>query len=175
MKLTEIKQKVQDLISQAVEENNRQKERLNFLFRKLDEAKELETLERLKEYENGKYLKAFLLYKSISRANYQVEHLKLTQLENTDKCLEMFEKDLEANQPKEKKSKEFQPLTDRQLLIMLGERIAKREIKSDANHDYLYVADEHFKKVITMIIETGKIKPNPVEEFFDKHNLKNNR
>src|SRR5688572_16969781 len=121
-KINNLKEKIQQLISQATEKNNHQKNLLNFLFTKLNEVKELETLEKLKEYENGKYLKAYLLYKSITRANYQPEHLKLTKLENVDKCLEMIEKDIEANQPKEKVS-EFEP-TNEQLLTLLGERIA---------------------------------------------------
>src|SRR4051794_2339054 len=142
MKLLEIKTKIQDLINQEVEKNNQQKERLNFLFAKLNEVKELETLESLKTYKNGIYLKAYLFYQSIKRANYQPEHLELTKLENVEKCLEMIEKDLTANQPKEKVPK-FEP-TNQQLLTILGERIAQNEIKSDANHDYLYVTDENF-------------------------------
>ena len=40
MKITEIKQKIQDLINQAVSANEQQKKRLNYLFGKLEEIKE---------------------------------------------------------------------------------------------------------------------------------------
>src|SRR5580765_576440 len=96
-KLNNLKDKIQTLISQATEKNNYQKTLLNFLFTKLGEVKELETLERLKDYENGRYLKAYLFYQSIKRANYQVEHLELTKLDNIEQGLEMIEKDLKAN------------------------------------------------------------------------------
>src|SRR5215216_3044433 len=106
-KINNLKTKIQDLINEAVNINNQQKTLLNFLFQKLEEVKELETLEQLKEYKNGIYLKAYLFYQSIKRANYQPEHLKLTKLDNIDKCLEVIEKDIEANQPKEKEPKEI--------------------------------------------------------------------
>jgi hypothetical protein len=43
MKTTELKQKIQELIDKAVK---RQKQRLNYLFRQLDEVRELETIDR---------------------------------------------------------------------------------------------------------------------------------
>src|SRR5688572_7430319 len=128
--ISNVKAKIQELINQAVDKNNQQKERLNFLFSKLEEVKELETLERLKEYENNRCLRAYLFYQSIKRANYQIEHLKLTKLENTDKCLEMIEKDLQLNEPKEgtlvsEAKTRAKGLSDQHLLTLLGERIAK--------------------------------------------------
>ena len=168
-KINNLKDKIQGLISQAVEKNNKQKECLNFLFDKLEEVKELETLEKLKEYENGKCLRAYLFYQSIKRANYQIEHLKLTKLDNIDKCLEMIEKDLEANEPQEKKL-EYQP-TNEQLLTLLGERIEKGEIKykGDGIFPCLCLEDEKGNETLTIDLETGKIEPDPAEEFFNKH------
>ncbi|CAI2194207.1 5577_t:CDS:1 [Funneliformis geosporum] len=130
MKLLELKTKIQDLINEAVNINNQQKTLLNFLFSKLEEVKELETLEQLKEYKNGIYLKAYLFYQSIKRANYQPEHLKLTKLDNIEKCLEVIEKDIEANQPKEQKPKEKE-LTNEQLLTLLSERIIGNEYENN--------------------------------------------
>src|SRR4051794_17005233 len=170
MKISEIKQKIQQLIDKAVNDNEAQKKLLNYLFRKLDEIKEIETMERLKEYEKGKYLKAYLLYKSIMRANYQTEHLNITNYDNSADYLKAIDSDIELLAKKEEKLPTFQP-TSEQLLIRLGEQIACGEIKSDANHDYLYVVDEHFQKIITVVIETGKIKPDPAKELLEKHGL----
>jgi hypothetical protein len=79
MKATEIKQKIQELIDKAVKNHEKQKQRLNYLFRQLDEVKELETIDRLRPFPNGnQYLNAYLMYKSIVRANYQPEHVKIT-------------------------------------------------------------------------------------------------
>ncbi|CAG8630951.1 9513_t:CDS:2 [Ambispora leptoticha] len=50
IQITKIKQKIQQLINQTTAENEAQKKLLNYLFRKLDELKEIETMERLKEY-----------------------------------------------------------------------------------------------------------------------------
>jgi hypothetical protein len=172
--INNLKEKIQQLISQATEKNNHQKNLLNFLFSKLNEVKELETLQSLREYENGKYLKAYLLYKSISRANYQPEHLKLTQLDNIDKCLEMIKKDIEANQPKEEKLN-WEELTNQQLLTILGERIAQGEIKRDKvnNIDWLFVdTNPNEPEPLRIDLDTGKIEPDPAEEFFKKHGIK---
>jgi len=127
--INEIKQKIQDLINQAVSANEQQKKRLNYLFRKLDEVKEIETLEHLKKQAGNKFLNAYLLYKSISRANYQPEHLNLTNFKKVDQYLEAIDKDIELvkqeieAEPKEPSSKK--------LLTLLGERIAAGEIKGD--------------------------------------------
>jgi hypothetical protein len=88
-KINLLKTKIQDLINEAVNINNQQKTLLNFLFQKLEEVKELETLEKLKEYENGKYLRAYLFYQSIKRANYQPEHLKLPNNMEMEKLKEL--------------------------------------------------------------------------------------
>jgi hypothetical protein len=64
-------------------------------------------------------------------------------------------------------SKEFIPnepklsnevITSQQLLKLLGKKIATGEIKSDGNRDYLYVANEHFQKLITVTIEGGQVR-----------------
>src|SRR6185312_6941173 len=127
--INEIKQKIQDLINQAVSANEQQKKRLNYLFRKLDEVKEIETLEHLKKQVGDKFLKAYLLYKSISRANYQPEHLEITNFKKVDKYLEAIDKDIElVRKEVEAKPKE---VSSEKLLTSLGERIATGEIKSD--------------------------------------------
>ena len=126
--INEIKQKIQDLINQAVSANEQQKKRLNYLFRKLDEVKEIETLEHLKKQAGDKFLKAYLLYKSISRANYQPEHLNLTNFKNVEKYLEAIDKDIELVK-QEIEAKPVEP-SSKKLLILLGERIRAGEIKS---------------------------------------------
>ncbi|CAG8808295.1 14754_t:CDS:2, partial [Racocetra persica] len=56
--LREDEAKIQQLIGKATEDNNHQKQILSFLFAKLAEVKELETIERLKNY--PKFLNAYL-------------------------------------------------------------------------------------------------------------------
>ena len=127
--INEIKQKIQDLINQAVSANEQQKKRLNYLFRKLDEVKEIETLEHLKKQVGDKFLKAYLLYKSISRANYQPEHLEITNFKKVDKYLEAIDKDVELVR-KDTEKEPVEPSSEK-LLTLLGERIATGEIKRD--------------------------------------------
>src|SRR5215211_5969603 len=93
--INDLKEKIQKLINTTNALNNEQKNRLNYLFRKLDEIKEIEILEHLRKHGRDKFLNAYLLYKSISRANYQPEHLNLTNFEKVDKYLEVIDKDIE--------------------------------------------------------------------------------
>jgi hypothetical protein len=173
MKTTEIKQKIQQLIDKTVKENEEQKKTLNFLFRKLDEIKELETIDRLRQFPDGdKFLQAYLTYKSISRANYQPEHTKLTNFweneDGQDKLLEAINADID-NSFKEEPKPGIQP-TNEQLLIMLGERIASGEIRGDKGCNSLYCIDTKGKST-TLELATGKLEPDPTEEFLKKHKL----
>ena len=129
-KIIEIKQKIQQLIDKAVNDNEAQKKLLNYLFRKLDEIKEVETMERLKEYAGGKYLKAYLLYKSIMRANYQPEHLNITNYDNSADYLKSIDSEIELLVKKEEPKANLQP-TSKQLIIMLSERMRAGEIKNN--------------------------------------------
>ena len=172
--LNNLKDKIQDLIHQEVEKNNNQKQRLNFLFSKLEEVKELETLQSLKEYKNGIYLKAYLFYQSIKRANYQPEHSELTKLENVDKCLEMIEKDIEANQPKEKATQPIplQELTDQQLLTLLAERLQRGKICLKKDGRYLFEVGPVGKPIPTkLFLDSGEIEYAQAEEFLKKHGV----
>jgi hypothetical protein len=167
-KINTLKDKIQQLISQTTEKNNQQKELLSFLFTKLNEVKELETLENLKGYKNGIYLKAYLFYQSIKRANYQPEHLKLTKLDNTDKCLEMIEKDLATNQPKEPKE-----LTDQQLLTLLAERLSLGKICLKKDKSCLFEVGKVGQPIpFKVFLDDGRIEPDPAQEFMKKHGIK---
>ncbi|CAG8548629.1 1181_t:CDS:2 [Paraglomus brasilianum] len=96
MEIKELKEKIQELIKKNDKDYKEViKRRWDFLYKKLDEVKEIETLEHLKKQAGDKFLKAYLLYKSISRANYQPEHLNLTNFKNVDKYLEAIDKDVE--------------------------------------------------------------------------------
>ena len=133
--INELKEKIQKLINATNTVKNEQKNRLNYLFRKLDEVKEIETLEHLKKQAGDKFLKAYLLYQSISRANYQPEHLNLTNFKNVDKYLEAIDKDIELVR-KEVEAEPSKP-SSKKLLTWLGERIATREIKNNSDdHGY---------------------------------------
>jgi len=86
-------------------------------------------LEHLQKQAGDKYLKAYLLYKSISRANYQPEHLEITNFKDVNKYLEAIDKDIELV----RKEIEAEPkeISSEKLLTLLGERIKAGEIKSD--------------------------------------------
>ena len=131
MKLQELKSKIQELISKATEENNNQKQILSFLFDKLAEVKELETIDRLRKFKGGdKYLQAYLLYKSISRANYQpelTEHMKFDEESGQDKLLEAISLDIEQFIEKEPQELPEQP-NNSQLVELVNERIKAGEI-----------------------------------------------
>jgi hypothetical protein len=187
-KINNLKDKIQQLINNSVEANNHHKTLLNFLFKKLDEVKELETLEYWKDYEGGKYLKALLLYRSVIRANFQQEHLKLTNFEDGERYLEAISRDIEEmekgqNEPKQPNdSQRSKELTNQQLLILLGERIEKGEIRGDWEKwswtdgpplfNCLFLKDENDKKILSVSLDTGKIKPDPAQQFLKKHGIK---
>jgi len=90
MEIQTLKDKIQQLIDSATKLKERSKKRLPLLFQQLDEVKELETLERLE----GKFLTAYLLWKSIKRANYQPKHFHLTAYDQ-GKLLEIIQKEVE--------------------------------------------------------------------------------
>src|ERR1043165_1697046 len=163
--IQEVKQKIQELINQTVEKNERQKQSLSFLFKKLEAVKELELLEKLKDYKHGNYLKAFLFYQAIKRANFQTEHLELTKLDSVEKCLEVIQRDVEEfekGQPVEIQEPPIIPqLTNRQLLIQLGERIKTDQIRTSWREsgevcDSLSVI-EAGEEIMSLNLETGEI------------------
>ncbi|CAG8710779.1 4120_t:CDS:1 [Ambispora leptoticha] len=171
IQITKIKQKIQQLINQNTAENEAQKKLLNYLFRKLDELKEIETMERLKEYAGGKYLKAYLLYKSIMRANYQPEHLNITNYGNSADYLKAIDSDIELLIKKDNKQPTIQP-TSRQLLIMLGEKIKAGEVEficGIGSGDILLIRDGQGEATMSLDLQTGKIEPDPVKELLEKH------
>ena len=173
MKISELKPKIQDLINQAVSANESQKKRLHYLFEKLDEIKEIETMERLKEYAGGKYLKAYLMYKSIRRANYQPEHLNITNYGNSADYLKAIDSDIELLRKDDKKLPTFPP-TSKQLLIMISERIGTGEVKSGCgvgSGDILFIENEQGEEVMSVNLTTGKIEPDPVNQLLEKHGL----
>ncbi|WP_147409953.1 hypothetical protein [endosymbiont GvMRE of Glomus versiforme] len=187
METKNLKEKIQALIS---ENDKHYKEVIkpawDFLYKKQAEIKELEAIERLQNHPH--LLHSYLVYKSISRGNYQPEiaeqinfygsangQEKLLEAINSD--IERFEKDkVEKNQLSNE-----QP-TNEQLLIMLGERIAIGEIKKqrcdeDDGYVALFIGNEedncYYPKdyEIIMSLEDGTIEPNRVKEFLDKHEL----
>ena len=134
--IKELKEKIQELIKKNDKDYKEViKRRWDFLYKKLDEVKEIENLEHLKKQAGDKFLKAYLLYQSISRANYQPEHLNLTNFKNVDKYLEAIDKDIELVR-KEVEAEPSKP-SSKKLLTWLGERIATREIKNNSDdHGY---------------------------------------
>ena len=75
MEIKEIRKKISELISKNDKTYKEViKKRWDFLYKKREELKEFETIERLKDYPH--FLNAYLVYKSISRGNYQPELTK---------------------------------------------------------------------------------------------------
>ena len=183
--INELKEKIQKLINATNTVKNEQKNRLNYLFRKLDEVKEIETLEHLKKQAGDKFLKAYLLYKSISRANYQPEHLEITSFKKVDKYLEAIDKDVELVR-KDTEKEPVEPSSEK-LLTLLGERIATGEIKRDWGKDQyeeggaftLWIGEgengklpDKTKATLILDLENGKIEPDWAKELLEKHGWK---
>src|SRR5947207_2779721 len=128
MDIKELKAKIQSLINQNDKDYKKVKDLYTFLYKKKEEVKEIEAMERLREYAGGKYFNAYLIFKSIVRANFQTEYLKLTNYKELQQYLEVVNSDIEANFREEPNSE--QP-TNEELLRILGERLATGEIKSN--------------------------------------------
>lgn len=172
MKTTEIKQKIQQLISQTVADNERQKQRLHYLFRRLEEIKELETMDRLRQFPNSQpFLKAYLLYKSITRANYQPELLAQIDFGEGEAGLEKFlmamEADIDNSFKEEPPTNE--PLTNQQLLLRLSDRLARGEIRVDSQN--LVIADQEGQEISRLDLAANQFTPDPAEEFLAKYGL----
>ncbi|CAI2172558.1 17521_t:CDS:2 [Funneliformis geosporum] len=144
-----------------------------------EEVEELEAIDRLRRFQGGsEFLRAYLLYKSIARSNYQIELLKHADYKDDEKGksgqekllkaiardIELFEKD----QEKRDKIPVPQP-TNEQLLIMLGERIASGEIKRELGNFGNYLMVESEQGILKVDLHDGKITPDPVEGFLKKH------
>ncbi|CAH1759038.1 19808_t:CDS:2 [Entrophospora sp. SA101] len=95
------------------------------LYKKLDAIKELEALERMPEH----FLKAYLIFKQAAYSNYQDNFLEQAQFNNPEQLIKKYSEEIGLVEQEEQKP-EQQP-TNKQLLIMLGERIAAGEIKRD--------------------------------------------
>jgi hypothetical protein len=161
MKITEIKEKIQQLIDKAVIDNESQKKTLKFLFNKLEEVKESETIDHLRQFQGGnKYLTAYLTYKSIVRANYQVEltgHTNFDREQGQDKLLKVINADIELfikDTEKREKLPAEQP-TSKQLLIMLGERLAEQNGDKDEIKKAYYKDDERDDNLIKKTWDKG--------------------
>ena len=167
LKTVELKEKIQKLINITNVLNTEQKNRLNYLFRKLDEIKEIETLEHLQKHDGDKFLKAYLLYKSISRANYQPEHLSLTNFKKVDKYLEAIDKDIELV----RKEVEAEPkeVSSEKLLTLLGERIATGKIKRELTKFGNFLMVETEQGLLKVDLHDGKITLDRAKELLEKH------
>jgi len=125
---------IQQLINSATKLGERSKKRLQLLFQQLDEVNELETLERLE----GKFLTAYLLWKSIKRANYQPKHFHLTSYDQP-KLLETVQKEVELIETNNQQDIS-QELTNEELWKQLELRLSSGKI---ARPDFVNKAKEH--------------------------------
>ena len=177
MELQELKQKIQGLIDKATADNERQKKVLKFLFDKIREVNELETIDRLRQFAGGaKYLNAYLLYKSIVRSNYQVEltkHADYGEEQGQDKLLNAIGADIEnwEEQNKDKVPIENKEPANETLLMWLSERIGKGEIKRELTDFGNYLMTEGKQGLLKVDLHDGKLTPNPAEELLKKHGL----
>jgi len=117
MPINELKERIQKLISKADNWANRSKNLNRLLYQQLYEVIELERLEKLE----GKYLATYLLWKSIMRANYQTELLKITP-KDKEKLLETIEAEINSIE-KRNQAEISQELTNEELLEQLRLRI----------------------------------------------------
>lgn len=181
MELSEVKQKIQDLINKAVEDNNQQKNTLSFLFDKLAEVKELETIDRLRQFQGGnKYLLAYLTYKSIVRANFQPELTENTKYDEDeqgqDKLLNAIYADVEQfekkSEPKPLSIEQLSNhLSDRQLLTILSERMGAGAVKRELTQFGKFIIIEDEQGILKVDLERGILEPDPAQELLKKHGI----
>jgi len=154
-KINELKDKIQKLLNYSNNLSERSKNLSRLLYQQLYEIIELERLEKLE----GKFLAAYLLWKSIMRANYQTELLKIAP-KDKEKLLETIETEINSIE-KRNQAEISQELTNEELLTQLGLRIKKGEIKpeyigdSDAN---LYISESISNKTMMLSLEDGEIE-----------------
>jgi len=117
MPINELKERIQKLISRADNWANRSKNLNRLLYQQLYEVIELERLEKLE----GKFLAAYLLWKSIMRANYQTNLLNISP-HDKEKLLETIEAEINSIE-KRNQAEISQELTNEELLEQLRLRI----------------------------------------------------
>lgn len=165
MERQELKEKIQKLIDFSLKLGERSKNLNKLLYQQLYEITELEKLEKLE----GKFLEAYLLWKSITRANYQPELLKVAPTDR-EKLLAVIEKEvelIELNNQREISNE----LTNEELLKQLGTRIKSGKIKRDWETIHgegdgcscLYFKDEDNKNKFSVLLETGGIVKEKLE------------
>ena len=120
--INELKERIQKLISKADNWANRSKNLNRLLYQQLYEVIELEKLEKLE----GKFLAAYLLWKSIMRANYQTNLLKIAP-QDKEKLLETIEAEINSIE-KRNQAEISQELTNEELLEQLSLRIKQGEL-----------------------------------------------
>lgn len=118
----ELKDKIQNLLTYATNLGERSKNLSRLLYQQLYEVIELERLENLE----GKILAAYLLWKSITRANYQAELLKNSP-HDREKLLDTIEEEINSIE-KRNQQQLSQELTNEELLKELSLRIRKGAI-----------------------------------------------
>lgn len=173
-KIQELKDKVRELISRNDDlYKNKVKPAWTFLYKYLEELGDIETLERLKGIEGGKYLFAYLAYKSISRANFQPEHLQLTSYEDVNQLVGALETDiLNYEKGLDKPPREPNPT---ELLQMLRRWMEKGEIKGELT-GYGTDFPSYTLETKDYIVDLGEIEVEDPEveadKFLEKHGLK---
>jgi hypothetical protein len=125
----------------------------------------------MKEVDGGKYFFAYLAYKSISRANFQPEHLGLTDYEDATELVGAIEADI-LNYEKGLDRPPREPDAD-ELLEMLRKKIEQGEIKrgTTGSHDAL----EYYLETDTYALNLDEIEVEDpeaeAEKFLAKHSL----
>ena len=145
-----LKEQIQKLLPLAWEHQKHWTNTTKFLQRKQEQLKELEKIQKYPQL-----LEAYLSLKAFYYSNEYREQLILNEPEFINKIaseLEPLEKQIKALQ-----AKSSPELNNQQLLRMLGQRIATREIKN--NHSFLYEEDHSGKGKTVLELTTGKIEP----------------
>ena len=147
-----IKERIQKLINYSDKLGDRSKNLNKLLYQQLSEVDELERLEKLE----GKYLEAYLLWKSIKRANYQIKLLKLAP-EDKEKLLNLIEKEVELIETKNQKEISNE-LIDEELLEQLSIRLVSKDIIYNGIGGALVLEDDRQKVTIFLDLKTGMIE-----------------
>jgi hypothetical protein len=145
-----LRETIQKLLSLAWEHQKHWTNTTKFLTKKQEQLKELEKYQK-----HPALLQAYLFLKAFYYSNEYREQLILNEPEFINKIASEIEP-LE-NQIKALQAKSPPELNNQQLLRMLGQRIATREIKN--NHSFLYEEDHSGKGKTVLELTTGKIEP----------------
>ena len=152
MSINELKERIQKLISKVDNWANRSKNLNRLLYQQLYEVIELERLEKLE----GKFLQAYLLWKSIMRANYQPNLLNISP-NDKEKLLEAIETEVNSIE-KNNQRQISNELTDEELKEELGRRIWEDRFFNSKKEDHIVNQEDDYFKIELFFNKKAEVK-----------------